>query len=1441
MRSSPQVAALWRGRLDRIVPTVFLVALALVQRPGWTAADTKLDLVVDPGGFLRRALSLWDPLAAGGQLQNQAYGYLFPMGPFFWLGDALGIAPWVVQRLWWALVLVVAYHGTLRVLERLGVGTGWSRIVAAFVYALAPRMLIGLGAISSEIWPMAVAPWILLPLLAVTPGRERAAALRSGGMVLLLGAVNAAASLAALVLPLWWIITRRGRVRWVLLGWWSVAVVMATAWWIGPLVLLGRYSPPFLDWIEDARVTTAVASVTEALRGTTQWIATIGGQENALWPAGWVLLTSRNVILFGVVVVLAGLMGLALARGPWTTFARGGLLLGLLLVTFGHGAGVAGPWAGAEADLLDGVLAPFRNTHKFEPVLRLPIALGVAHALPLAVAWLRRAGAPWPRIATVLVVLALIGQTAAPAFVGVVQRGPFLAVPTAWSEAAQWLGEHPDGGRALVLPGGNAPARLWGQPRDEPLQPHMTRPWMVRDAVPLGSAGATRVLNEVEARVAQGRGGPELLALLETLAVTRVVLAADHQRLRSRTTPPLVVRAALTASGARSVASFGEVVGGSTDVRVVADWGLDRPMRELEILQVRTDASVAPTARTPLSAAVPFSGGPEGIGARPGTPPGLYSGQAEPAERGGGVVVTTDTLQRRQASFATATDLYGPLLAPNEKYPSPRAVHDYWPEALSEDDPDITDHQTVRRDDGGARATASSTLAEPALGQGRELASDAWRAFDGNGETAWRSAGYDPEGEWIQVDWATPVELPRTVPVTLDAELGANVAALSVRTDVGTERTPVTSPELAGDVDRGRYQVTVDVPRGSTRSLRLVVEAVRDGLPTVRILDVGGGALPRVEPWVRLPLTEPSPDLVAVQASSDDRSACYPLVSGVLACSPDRRRVGEEANGIRRELSLAEGRSFTVTGTAVATGGGADGLLRRLDGVRAAASSRWLDEPGVSPELTVDGDPKTYWASDPDEEQPRLTLDWPTDRRVEGLRFEVDPDVAGRRPTAVDVTLDGRTVRRTLSREGVVELPGSDVRSLTVTVTDTTSQESLTASGPQVMPVVIGEVSLVGDPWPAAFPDDPPVVVPCGFGPTVQVGGQTLPTTVTTTRSRVIARGDASLAVCGGPVDVAAGRLRLQALSSGEFGVRSLLLDARPGVGATADLPPAPVPVTTTTWGPTARSVDLGPPSDSDTLLVVRENANAGWQATSGTSELRAVTVDGWAQAWVVPAGASGTVELRFVPQPVFLLSLAGGGLLAVLLVLVAAGARPGAAGPVLDELAWGVRARLFSVAILVAIGGVAGALAGALALALRRLGTWPGRAAGVAAGVAWAAWVLVRPWPATAASNRDLASGALALFLVAVATSWDVRSRPGRPRSAASREVLERSLEEMPADGGDEERGREREQDGHPEPELEELETQGRPHGEHQRQVPEEDAVADRADVGQDGRGQHS
>src|SRR5687767_6868393 len=167
---TPEVPAqVERGRtaLTVLAQSAVLVAFAFTQTPRWTAPDTKLDLTQAPGALLARAFTLWDPQAAAGQLQNQAYGYLFPMGPFFWLWHQVGAPAWVVQRLWWCLLLLVAFHGMRLLLTRLAVGTSLSRMLAAFAYALAPRMLEGLGAVSSEIWPMAMAPWLLVPLVAV--------------------------------------------------------------------------------------------------------------------------------------------------------------------------------------------------------------------------------------------------------------------------------------------------------------------------------------------------------------------------------------------------------------------------------------------------------------------------------------------------------------------------------------------------------------------------------------------------------------------------------------------------------------------------------------------------------------------------------------------------------------------------------------------------------------------------------------------------------------------------------------------------------------------------------------------------------------------------------------------------------------------------------------------------------------------------------------------------------------------------------------------------------------------------------------------------------------------------------------------------------------------------------------------------------------------------
>ncbi|HET6692968.1 MAG TPA: alpha-(1-_3)-arabinofuranosyltransferase family protein, partial [Pedococcus sp.] len=264
----------WRFRARLVAACVVLVGLALVQSPGLLVPDTKLDLAIAPLDFLQRAAHLWDAEGAFGQLQNQAYGYLWPMGPFFVLGNLIDLPGWIVQRLWLALVMCVAFTGTAKLSRVLGVRSDLACIVAGLAFALSPRMLTTLGPISIEAWPSALAPWVLLPLvIGSTRGSPRRAAALSALAIAMVGGVNAAATAAVLPLGAWWLLTRTpGPRRRSMMIWWPVFTTLGTLWWLVPLFVMGAYSPPFLDYIEAADNTTFPTTLFDALRGTSNWV-----------------------------------------------------------------------------------------------------------------------------------------------------------------------------------------------------------------------------------------------------------------------------------------------------------------------------------------------------------------------------------------------------------------------------------------------------------------------------------------------------------------------------------------------------------------------------------------------------------------------------------------------------------------------------------------------------------------------------------------------------------------------------------------------------------------------------------------------------------------------------------------------------------------------------------------------------------------------------------------------------------------------------------------------------------------------------------------------------------------------------------------------------------------------------------------------------------------
>ncbi len=101
---APPATSVRRDRPDLrdVAVWVFLAAISyipsLLTQPGKIAADTKQYLYLDPGRLIQSAISAWDPDFGAGTVTHENIGFLFPMGPYYWLVAELHIPLWVGQR-----------------------------------------------------------------------------------------------------------------------------------------------------------------------------------------------------------------------------------------------------------------------------------------------------------------------------------------------------------------------------------------------------------------------------------------------------------------------------------------------------------------------------------------------------------------------------------------------------------------------------------------------------------------------------------------------------------------------------------------------------------------------------------------------------------------------------------------------------------------------------------------------------------------------------------------------------------------------------------------------------------------------------------------------------------------------------------------------------------------------------------------------------------------------------------------------------------------------------------------------------------------------------------------------------------------------------------------------------------------------------------------------
>ncbi|GGB67601.1 hypothetical protein N798_14550 [Knoellia flava TL1] len=1218
----------WRRLPDPATAAGLLVvwAVAWSVTPGRIAEDTKNDLYVDPWGFLARSLHLWDPQVTWGGLSNQGYGYLFPMGPFFALGSE--VAPvWVVQRLWWTVLLTAGFVGALGLLRALGVGTPRTRIVGALAYVLAPRVVSSVAGLSAEIQPQLLAPLVLWPLVAASRGRlspVRAASL-SGVAALCCGGVNATATLCALVPAGLWLVTRRrwwtSRLTWS----WAVAVVAATAWWLGPLLVMSRYSPPFLDWIEDARAVMRPVGMLDVVRGTTHWLGHVLTPGGAWWPAGHELVTSRSLIVLTSAVAAVGLAGLALAHVPERRWLWTSLVLGGLLLTVAHSGPLASPLVGAAQSALDGPLAPLRNIHKVDLLVRLPLVVGLTHVLGLLTDWRPRAG--WHRqLALGAAVVTVVGA-AAPAFTGAIAvRGTFERMPQHWVDTGRWLDAHRGEGQALVVPAANFGEYQWGRTIDEPIRPLTDAAYAVRDAVPLAPAGTIRLLDEVERRLQTGRpleGGVEVLG---RAGVKHLVVRNDLATNESGQPPVTFARSSVrTTAGVTLAKGFGPTFLDATGERVFP----------VEVYDLPTQAS-APLELWDASDTVAASGGSEDLvrlaDAGLLTGPVLFDGDRSTGAPAPASRVDTDGLRLRERWFGAPR---GQDLTPTLTAARGRDVPDYLPWT----DRSLQSSVTYT---GIADVRASSSIAEDLGFAGLRPARRPFAALDGNPATGW-AAMWD-ERPTLTVDLPEPVSFDHVVLTGLGpvSSLGDSVRRPT--------KVRVSADEAHVVATLGDGPQRVALPDGPHSRVRVEILETEEDAPGRVVTGLAELAVPGVMPREVVDLPDPPEG-----AGTSSGSSAVVLGSGLpgrdgctstgqeFVCLSGQSADPEQTGALVRSVPGERPGEWDVSGTLAPRGPDAAPALTSSPGVVVTTSSVRTDAPQARPDALVDGDDRTAWSPAFDDETPEVRLEFDRPVTVSTVRLQARRDWAERAAPAVVLDIGGKEVTRRVQRGGVVEIPPTTGTSLRLTFVrvPTTDEDALPNAA-----LELEAVDLAGTTFRA--PRDV-VEAACGSGPRLVVDGTEVPTRASLTRDELFGLGSGTWRACR-PVRFDGGeRHEVEVGAWQGMTPRSAVLRSGTSAAPSAAVPTS-VPTSPSGSGWTAEVAA----SDVARLLVLDQNANAGWAARLGGTELRPQVVDGRRQGFVVPSGASGELTVSFGPDGAYRALLLLGLVLAAGLVATA-------------------------------------------------------------------------------------------------------------------------------------------------------------------------------------------
>ncbi|HYI62631.1 MAG TPA: alpha-(1-_3)-arabinofuranosyltransferase family protein [Acidimicrobiales bacterium] len=1297
MPPPPAVAArpgAGRRHLPHWAPVGLLAAVCylplLLTHRGQVGADTKSYLYLDPDRLLGRAWSMWDPNVGLGTVPHQNIGYLWPMGPFYWASEHLGLPDWVAQRLWLGSILFGAGLGVRYLLRALG-QSGPGVTVAMFLYALSPYVLTLGARISALLLPFAALGWLLGLTVRAVRQRDWLHPALFALAVPTVGSSNATALLLVGLAPALWVpyatfVLKEVRLRAALgvVGRMGVLTVATSLWWVVGLWCQGGFGIDVLRYTETARTVADASTAPELLRGLGYWYF-YGDDKLGQWIEPSSAYTENPALIlltYGLPVL--GLLAAGLVRWRYRGFFVGLVVLGLAVAVGAH------PWddptvagSGVKAFLQSQAGLAMRSLPRTVPL----IALGLSVATGMAVTAVGRWRPRWERpSATALVALALVGLP--PLWLGQMvadnlQRDEEL--PAYWTEAAAAIdgrGRDGDGweSRVLEVPGSDFAAYRWGNTVD-PITPGLVdRPYVARELIPYGTPASADLLNALDHQMQEAVLDPEAIApIARLMGAGDIVLRGDlaYERfnlVRPRQAYDLLERA----PGLGPAQGFGPAVPNVPDPRLPLEdeleLGADPDLPDpppVALYPVEGDPHLL--AAKPVSSTVVVAGNGDGLVAAAAA--GLIDGDelirysaSFAAEGGGGAAALRRALADGGALVVTDTNRRS-----GQRWGSVHETDGFTEQAGEE--PMVVDPSDNRLPLFPGAGSATETVAV----QGGELSvratsygnsvtftpeDRAAQAFDDDPLTGWYTSAFaSARGERLEATYASP----RTTDSVRLLQAGRGIqnrwiTRVRLRFDGGD---PV-------DVDlnfasRAAPGQEIPFPRRTFRELSVEILATEPGqlpaydeLSGVGFSDIrlGHGDV-RIDESVRPPL-----DLLT--ALGDD-ALDHPLalvLTRLRSRSSAPLRTDEEP-GMVRDLELPGARAFALAGTARLSAAATDSLIDLLlgrptvaeGGVEPASSRRLPGDVSAQAAAAVDGDPGTHWSPG------FLGQDgeWAGYRLAEPVTFDhmdlrVVADGRHTVPTRLRIEADGETAA-TVDVPAIADRPGKDAttevrltfpevtgRDISIHVVDSREVETndWISKEPVVMPVGIAEWGIPGlrvDPLPEAFDsgcrDD-----------LLTLDGDPVPVRITGT-TRAALDGEAlDLAACdGAPLDLPAGPSQLRTAEGVDTGLQIDRLALRSAAGGEADtattpLVEDPAPVTTTVidrdrWRVTA---DVGPRAEP-TWLVVGQSHNEGWRATLDGEDLGPPQlVDGYSSGFLLPPGADpATVEVVWAPQRVVL------------------------------------------------------------------------------------------------------------------------------------------------------------------------------------------------------------